>query len=216
MFQWLNGYDLSLLQYVNKYFGDLITDDLIEDGLKLVNTIVIGSYYNLGCDNIIIETKPICFQKYMHRIIKFNGDDYYIEGGDPDPTSVKRIYKENRCKGDVFINLEDGKHTCEKCLKDYYGDEWDRDTMEKAKSIKHFLRINDVNPILDVCPGSNYHYYESDDYEDEEGETIVFENGYMKVYFRYNPKGSSLILNKREYDYHNMNVYIPKGYNILL
>ena len=79
MFQWLNGYDLSLLQYVNKYFGDLITDDLIEDGLKLVNTIVIGSYYNLGCDNIIIETKPICFQKYMHRIIKFNGDDYYIE-----------------------------------------------------------------------------------------------------------------------------------------
>ena len=42
--------------------------------------------------------------------------------------------------------------------------------------------------------GSNYHYYESDDYEDEEGETIVFENGYMKVYFRYNPKGAHLFL----------------------
>ena len=226
LLQWLDGIDLSLLQFTNKYFQRILKDR-VGDELVLIDYGDLALYFNnnTSLNTIIIETRPVCSYKYTVRFRHFNSeDDFYPELPDPD-TGIVNFNDSDVCKGTVFIDPDaeetspgHGKHWCEECMTEYHGVGWKDRGLKIAKNTRHYIKIKDVEVLEEFDPRERYHpilrEYINEDIHVYIGEKVYFNNGRLDIfneyYYHYNQKNPSLIINKREYNYDNTLIYVSK------
>ena len=134
--EYLSGYDIGCLNFVNQEFNDFCCDNnLIDKTEDLCCCDLVNKFKNNDCQpvNAIFITRPICSTRYP-RPYEIGEDD------------KKMLNTDEYCRGSIFKDKNDGKNLCEECMTAKYGSKWkDWKILPRiANDIRHFIKIEDI------------------------------------------------------------------------
>ena len=133
--EFLCGYDLANLNYVNSELNDFCSDKIYKK-LKEVDDDDLQKYYrknDFKPFNAIISNKPICSNRYLGTLWG----------------EIKSLNDKNDCYGSIFVDPNDGQKRCESCMTKEYGEEWKdwSKTPKVVNNIHFYVEITEMEVV---------------------------------------------------------------------